>query len=432
MPNKINSQIVFNMSVLLVGCTGFLGQAVLYQLLTRTPYKLLVVCRTKYGLSAKFRVIQIIKELGLANLARRVRAIPIKYERVCFDLAMKAHHQQLIRNEATILINALADTCVSTGIKEAMAVNTSIALEWLQFFKSCINAKKYIYISDAFVNFHRGGRIEEIIYETQLDRDILRAAKANECIDIAPYNSPYLLSKQLSEILLTQHRDNLDLAILRPSLLDPAVQRPYCGWSVPNKLSALFNGISVGLISAWRLNKESILEKHLNQVPVDIAARDILSLIKSKKSYTIRHCCLTGNNIFCITFFSFYSYLLEAIRYFSTTPLKIYGRILHSYFPLQQKTIHNRYLLICPFLKNLYQNKKNFIHFFTLLRDSMKYTYTINQYFPYFISKNVIFNRKNTSKWFYKNLCQDIAYKNFIQNIQKTIHKNKMLMNILR
>ena len=55
-------------------------------------------------------------------------------------------------------------------------------------------------------------------------------------------------------------------------------------------------------------------EKSLNQVPVDIAARDILSLIKSKQAYTIRHCCLTGNNIFCISFFSFYSYLLEAIR----------------------------------------------------------------------------------------------------------------------
>ena len=99
---------------------------------------------------------------------------------------------------------------------------------------------------------------------------------------------------------------------------------------------------------------------------------------------------------------------------------------------LQQKVLHNRYLLICPFLKNLYQNKKNFIHFFRLLRDSMKYSYTINQYFPYFISKNVVFNRENKSKWFYKHLFQDIAYKNFIQNIQKTIHKNKIIMNVLR
>ena len=420
------------MSVLLVGCTGFLGQALLYQLLTRTTYKLLVVCRRKYGLSAKRRVAQIMKELGLANLTRRVRTIPIKYDTERFDLAMNAHHQHMIRNEASILINALADTRVSTGIKAAIETNTSIALQWLLFFKSCINAKKYIYISDAFVNFHRGGRIEEIIYQTQLDRDVLRAAKANEPIDIAPYSSPYLLSKQLSEILLTQHRGDLDLAILRPSLLAPAVQRPYCGWSEPNKLSALFSGISVGLISAWGLDKESILEKHLNQVPVDIAARDILSLIKSKKSYTIRHCCLTGNNIYCITFFSFYSYLLEAIRYFTATPLKIYGRTLHSYFPLQQKILHNRYLLICPFLKNLYQNKKSFIHFFRLLRDSIKYSHTINQYLPYFISKNVVFNRKNKSKWFYKHLSQDIAYKNFIQNIQKTIHKNKIIMNVLR
>ena len=108
------------MSVLLVGCTGFLGQALLYQLLTRTTYKLLVVCRRKYGLSAKRRVAQIMKELGLANLTLRVRTIPIKYDTEHFDLAMNAHHQHMIRNEASILINALADTRVSTGIKRAI------------------------------------------------------------------------------------------------------------------------------------------------------------------------------------------------------------------------------------------------------------------------------------------------------------------------
>jgi len=419
------------MSILLVGCTGFLGKALLYQLLTRTTYKLFVACRAKHRLMPKRRVSIIIQELGLKSQMDRVRVVPINYNK-SFDLAINANLQHKMRNEVSILINALADTRVSTGLKEAISTNTSIALEWLQFLKSCINAKKYIYISDAFVNFHRGGRIDEIIYGTELDQEIFKALQTGKSIDIAPYNSPYLLSKQLSEILLTQRRDNLDLAILRPSILAPAVQRPYCGWSEPNKLSALFSGISVGLISAWEIDKTSILERHLNQVPVDTAARDILSLIKLKQSYTIRHCCLTGNNIFCITFFSFYSYLLEAIRYFTARPLKIYQRTLHSHFPLQQKILHNRYLLICPFLKNIYQNKKNFIHFFRLLRDSMKYTHAINQYFPYLISKNVIFHRKNQSRWFHKNLRQDISYKTFIQNIQKTIKKNYIIMDALR
>jgi len=418
------------MSILLVGCTGFLGKVLLYQLLMRTNYKLFVACRAKHGLMPKRRVSIMIRELGLR--ADRVIVVPVNYDSERFELTINSNLQHQMRNEVSILINALADTRISTNLRGAISTNTNIALRWLQFLKSCINAKKYIYISDAFVNFHRGGKIEEIIYETGLDQEILKAVQTGDPINIAPYNSPYLLSKQLSEILLTQRRGNLDLAILRPSLLAPAVQRPYCGWSEPNKLSALFSGISVGLISAWKINKKSILERHLNQVPVDIAARDILSLIKSKQAYTIRHCCLTGNNIFCISFFSFYSYLLEAIRYFTITPLKIYHRTLHSHFPLQQKALHSGYLLICPFLKNLYHNKKNFMHFFRLLRNSIKYTYTINQYFPYLISKNVIFHRKNKSRWFHKNLRQDISYKTFIQNIQKTIHKNKIIMNSLR
>ena len=150
------------MSILLVGCTGFLGKALLYQLLTRTTYKLFVACRAKHRLMPKRRVSIIIQELGLKSQMDRVRVVPINYNK-SFDLAINANLQHKMRNEVSILINALADTRVSTGLKEAISTNTSIALEWLQFLKSCINAKKYIYISDAFVNFHRGGRIDEII-----------------------------------------------------------------------------------------------------------------------------------------------------------------------------------------------------------------------------------------------------------------------------
>lgn len=420
------------MSVLLVGCTGFLGQALLYQLLTRTPHKLFLVCRRKYGLSPRRRVALIMKKLGLENLTQRVRAIPIKYDTESFDLAMNPHHQHMIRNEASILINALADTRVSTGIKGAIETNTSFALQWLQFFKSCLDAKKYIYISDAFVNFHLSGMIEEKIYETGLGHNILNAFREHKTIDIAPYDNPYLLSKQLTEILLTKYCDDLNLYILRPSLLAPAIQRPYIGWSEPNKISTLFDGISLGLISTWNIDKRNILNNNFNQVPVDIVARDVLSLMKSNKKYIIRHCCLTGNNNFCITFFSFYSYLLEASNYFVRNPLFIQSRRISSYFPLQQHTLSTRYILFCSFLKNLYQNRKNFLHFFRLLRDSIKYTYAINQYFPYVTSKNIIFQRKNKSKWFYKNLKQDESYRNFIRNIQNNIKNNNMLMNILR
>ena len=134
------------MSILLVGCTGFLGKALLYQLLTRTTYKLFVACRAKHRLMPKRRVSIIIQELGLKSQMDRVRVVPINYNK-SFDLAINANLQHKMRNEVSILINALADTRVSTGLKEVISTNTSIALEWLQFLKSCINAKKY----DAFV-----------------------------------------------------------------------------------------------------------------------------------------------------------------------------------------------------------------------------------------------------------------------------------------
>ena len=54
------------------------------------------------------------------------------------------------------------------------------------------------------------------------------------------------------------------------------------------------------------------LDNHINIIPVDIAARDCISMIKEDETFSIRHSCFTGNNPHCISYFHLYTYLLEA------------------------------------------------------------------------------------------------------------------------
>ena len=100
----------------------------------------------------------------------------------------------------------------------------------------------------------------------------------------------------------------------------------------------------------------------------------------------------------------------------------------HTYnTPLSYRTF-----FVCAFLKNLYKNSHNILHFVRLLQLSVKYTHIMNAHLPYFVSKTNVFNRENKERWFYKKYPQDNSYRVFIKNIPETLKKNRMLIYLLR
>jgi len=420
------------MSILLVGCTGFLGKALIYRLIKKTKYKLLVAIRPKNGISPSSRLKSILDELGILS-RERITYIHVSYDNP-HQINMRRRDGEKIRREVIMLINALADISIHASLKMSIQNNTLAALNWLSIFQQCTNPQKYIYISSAFVNFHRQGIILEKIYDSINAERCLRRILDGEDIDIAPYHNPYIYSKQLTEKLLIRRAKCISLAILRPSFLSPAIQRPYCGWGDFGQLQFVFLAIALGILPSWNIPRKDILSNTIHLVPVDIAAKDCVSLMNNKTALCIRHCCFTGNNIHAITYFTFYSYTLEAYRFFKKHPLYLDMRKILPYYP---KHTHNailsyRTFLICPFLKNLYQNSRNVLHFIRLLRLSIKYTHIINAYLPYFVGKTNVFNRENKERWFYKKYPQDHSYRVFIQNINITLKKYRMLIDLLR
>jgi hypothetical protein len=163
-------------------------------------------------------------------------------------------------------------------------------------FQECENGELYLYISTAYVNFHRmqSGEIPEEILEKGMSSSTLSNILENKQSFIGNYENTYVYSKQLAEVLLREEKREKRLVILRPSIIIPALEAPYAGWGKLQTMSYIFLGMGSGILSLVRHSKD----KFKNTVPVDIVAEDCLMVIEKdteKKELEIRHCCLTGN-----------------------------------------------------------------------------------------------------------------------------------------
>ena len=420
------------MHILLVGCTGYLGKAMIYWFITHTKHHLYVAIRPKNGLTIRERLFNIFTEL---NLSPTERIIPIQ---TSYDdtrqIIMAQEDKERIYQDADIIINALADVKFNRPLRKAVLNNTVTALNWMKFFKNCIKGRKYIYVSSALINFHitNNGTIQEKIYETRMNETTLIKILGGEKTDIKPYANTYLYSKQLSEILLLQRKEYLSLALFRPSGICPAVEFPYCGWGAMQTLNYIFFGIGTGMIPYWNISKESVMSNNMNIVPVDIAARDCISMIRTKQPFEIRHSCFTGNNPFCITYFTFFLYTHEAYRYYKQHPLSLGNHIFKPHYPFYLKDHNTIYLLILFIyhLQDRFTSRKDFFHFLQMLKISFKLTKNLNKYLPRFVSKKIIFKRKNKRKWFYKEYPMDKSYRHFIENLDYTIKNDPSLIKL--
>ena len=57
-----------NKSILLIGCTGFLGKSILYKLLKYSNFTIYLIIRNKNGISYKNRIPIILQEILLKNM----------------------------------------------------------------------------------------------------------------------------------------------------------------------------------------------------------------------------------------------------------------------------------------------------------------------------------------------------------------------------
>lgn len=428
------------MNILLIGCTGFLGNAIIYKYLTQTDHNLYIVIRPKGDKTIRQRFESIMEYIHLDSkkYKKRVRLIQAMYDENR-NIIMNKKDDNSIKRNIDILVNALADIKFNRELKKATLNNTVTALKWMEKLQECKKSTKYIYVSSAFVNFHRKeeGEIGEKIYETEMSHKTLTNILDDRQTTIGKYYNTYLYTKQLSEVLLRENKGDKELSIIRPSIIIPALTEPYPGWGKIQTISFAIIGVATGILSMYKTKETS----YHNTVPVDLVAKDCLDL--TEKSSTrrdhieIRHACLTGNvkNWFT-SIKKFKKDLIDrSYEYFKKTPIVLNNRKLIP-FRLEIKNtiisiIVNIVIHLFRLVRHWYNWSTSWRELGRMLYKNIIFTYRFNRTFMRFTEKRVIFKRKIREKdEIYTNKTYEECYFEFVKNIRNIIHHDTTITRI--
>jgi len=427
------------MSVLLVGCTGFLGEALIYKLLCETNDELIIVIRTKDNKSIEERVIEIFKSVKLSydEYKNRIKLIQVSYDDLR-NIAISAEDDIYIKKNVSILVNALADVHFNRELRKAALNNTVTAVQWMRKFHQCEKGHTYLYISTAFVNFHRiqSGKIPEKILEKNMNHSTLKNILENRQTTFGDYENSYVYTKQLTEVLLNEERKNKHLVIIRPSIIIPAMESPYPGWGKIQTMSYFILGTGTGLLSMLHHTREN----YQNTVPVDIVAEDCLMTIIEKKapvntSTDIRHCCLTGNVKTWLSSDSIETLRDRAYQYFIVNPLILNQKKL---FPHKVELKRNWWHMIIGFIihficmiRHWWNWSDSWEDFFRILYKNILFTYKFDRNLSKFSQKKIIFQRKKRETDInYPTISLEDCYYEFVKNLQNVISSDAQIINL--
>jgi fatty acyl-CoA reductase len=150
--------------------------------------------------------------------------------------------------------------------------------------KSCKNLTSIIYISTCYTNAPRfGTEIREKVYPINFDPyEVIKqvngmtyeeADKATTHT-IREHPNTYTFSKMIAEHIILEEKENLPLAIIRPSIIGGAFRFPVPGWvDSPIGASGLIAAASLGVLHCMNGRGSNIVDF----VPVDFVADQILA-----------------------------------------------------------------------------------------------------------------------------------------------------------
>ena len=391
---------------LLIGCTGFIGKCILYYILKFTKNHILLVIRNKNNLSVGDRLQVILNNIKLnndKNMKDRITLVRVEYlkEKHMEILFLNKSDEIKIIDNVSCVINGLADINFNRSLIKATQNNTLTAYNWLNLTKKCKKKVSYIYISTCYVNFHlEQNIINEIIYEKNMNTETINKIMNEKITNISPYKNTYCYTKQLAEIVLKENKDNINLHIIRPSIVCPAYEFPYKGFGEMQTVNLFYHGIFTGNLPFIYLNKKSILN---SIIPVDLIAKECLDKINNTIDFTIKHCSLNSKNLYVDEIVN----IFYKSSIFRNTDNIINGKKIISFKPIITTNILYILLYLIYYIIVQLIEKKTFMNIYK----SLIYSYKLTSV-SYFIKQNKEFYTKES----YENIDILSIYQNYLDN----------------
>eukprot|EP00536_Pseudo-nitzschia_multiseries_P002156 jgi/Psemu1/182928/e_gw1.28.150.1 len=294
MASTNNNGVTGKRTVILTGATGFVGSALLRDLLVHrvalSLEKIIILCRKKGELSAESRLKSLLSKPIFEFLPQEEKLSLI--EVVEGDVTM--HSAGLSPMD---LARIVQDLNISHVFHCAAAV--SFTLEFPNAAQSNITSSlnmqaltgrlknkeaQFVHISTAFVHGDKIGSKESPLPEELFDFESFDPSEiyrsmigtqfyASKAMAELNFPNTYSFSKSVCEHLLSQN-NHVDTLIIRPSIVGPAIETPFEGWA-GDRPSTIVAGPCLHLSHQW--NIWHLGRQRATCFPVDLLARFIIS-----------------------------------------------------------------------------------------------------------------------------------------------------------
>lgn len=361
--------------ILLTGATGFLGKVLLAMMLDRLPnigcIYVLIRRNKQYSAlerfiqetlsSPVFSTLQKKQQAEFTNfITQRVRVL--EGDVTLPDLGLNAALTQHLQENIDLVINAAGLIDFSPDIRHGLNINVYGTLHVANFVSQCKHAA-LLHISTCYVagnsstlmeehvETHKApngnafnaetelstlqDHIQQITHGNQHCRSYRRplTALGHERATQWGWSNTYCYTKALAEYLLVMRYPNLRLTIVRPSIVESAVNFPFQGWNEGLNTSAPFCYLLGGWYPYVTARKNYILDI----IPVDYASNAILVIgaaALSQVSAPVYQLASSCNNPLYIGF------VAELCRkwhqqYWKKTGLTWYNRHLRTLKPIK-------------------------------------------------------------------------------------------------
>ncbi|XP_023633778.1 probable fatty acyl-CoA reductase 5 isoform X2 [Capsella rubella] len=359
-------QFLENKTILVTGATGFLAKVFVEKILRVQPNvkKLYLLVRASDDEAATKRLRTEVFEKDLFKVLRENLGDE-KLNRLLYDKVVSvpgdiATDEQLgmndsnfierMQKEIDIVVNVAATTNFSKRYDVGLGINTFGALNVLHFAKKCIRAQLLLHVSTAYVCGEKQGVLPENLFfledirnndglrldinlERELIKQRLKELNEQDCSEeditlamkelgmerakLHGWPNTYVFTKSMGEMLLGNHKENLPLVIIRPTMITSTFSEPFPGWIEGLRtLDSVVVAFGKGRLKCFLADPNSVLDL----IPVDMVANAMVTAATihagNLGSQTVYHVGSSFKNP--ITFEQVHDL---AARYFTINPL---------------------------------------------------------------------------------------------------------------